>query len=346
MNDLALQSLTYPHADVPTGGALMRVAEGVHWLRMPLPFALDHINLWALEDADGWCLIDTGFGVEATRVLWEQLFAGPLAGRPVTRIIVTHYHPDHVGVARWLVDRWGAEFWMTEAEFLTAHAVRESLPPFSLQQSTEHFQRHGLDGARLKAQETRGNAYRIGVPALPLTYRRIMDGDELVINGRPWHVRTAFGHAPEHATLYCPALGVLISGDQILPRITTNVGVWGNQPDSDPLKLFLDSLSRFEPLPAETLVLPSHGQVFRGLHARIGQLRAHHEARLAELLTAMSEPRTAAELLPVLFSRPLDDHQLMFAMGEIIAHLNYLAYAGTARRDSGADGLIRYARKH
>ena len=350
MNDLAPLTLTYPHADVPAPGTLMRVAAGVHWLRMPLPFALNHINLWALEDADGWCLIDTGFGIDATRALWEQLFAGPLAGRPVARVIVTHYHPDHVGAARWLVDRWGAEFWMTEAEFLTAHAVRESLPPFSLVQFTQHFHRHGLDTARLKAQETRGNAYRIGVPSLPTTYRRLMDGDEIFIGGRSWHVRTAFGHAPEHATLYCAELGVLISGDQILPKITTNVGVWGNQPDSDPLKLFLDSLARFEHLPADTLVLPSHGQVFVGLHARIAQLRDHHQARLAELLDAMEAPRTATDLLPVLFPRPLDDHQLMFAMGEIIAHLNYLAYAGKARRDSGgsdssAVGLICYQQK-
>ena len=346
MNDLALQTLTYPHADVPAGGTMLRVAEGVYWLRMPLPFALNHINLWALEDTDGWCLVDSGFGVDATRALWEKLFAGPMAGHPVTRIIVTHYHPDHVGAAAWLVDRCGAEFWMTEAEFVTAHAVREGLQPFSIRQSQDHFRRHGLDDVRLVAQQTRGNAYRIGVPSLPATYRRLMDGDVLTIGGRQWRVTTVFGHAPEHATLYCPELCLLISGDQVLPKITTNVSVWGNQPDGDPLKLFLDSLSRFDALPADTLVLPSHGHVFVGLHARIEQLRDHHQARLAELLAAMPVPRTAAELLPVLFARPLDDHQLMFAMGEIIAHLNHLAYAGRACRQSSSGTLIRYVANH
>jgi glyoxylase-like metal-dependent hydrolase (beta-lactamase superfamily II) len=264
----------------------------------------------------------------------------------VTRIIVTHYHPDHVGTAAWLIQHWGAEFWMTEAEFLTAHAVREGLVPFSLQSSQQHFRRHGLDGVRLKAQETRGNAYRIGVPTLPSTYRRLMDGDEMAIGERIWRIRTAFGHAPEHATLYCEELNLLISGDQILPRITTNVGVWGNQPDGDPLKLFLDSLDRFLPLPADTVVLPSHGQVFIGLHARISQLRDHHVARLAELEAAMDAPRCAAELLPVLFPRPLDDHQLMFAMGEIVAHLNHLAFAGRAQREISPDGSIRFVRAH
>ena len=342
MLDSALPPLSYPHPEVPAPGAAMMVVPGVYWLRMPLPFALNHINLWALEDGDGCCLIDAGFGTEPTRLLWQQLLDGPLAGRPVTRLIVTHYHPDHVGAAAWLVERTGAELWMTEAEFLTAHAVREGIAPYSVRHSQAHFRRHGLDSERLKAMETRGNAYRSGVPELPARHRRLMDGEGLTIGGRSWQLRTCFGHAPEHATLYCAALGVLISGDQVLPRITTNVGVWGNQPDGDPLKLFLDSLSIFEPLPLATLVLPSHGQVFCGLHARIADLRLHHAHRLAELAASLVRPRSAAELLPVLFARPLDDHQLMFAMGEIIAHLNYLLYDGRAVREVSADGMIRF----
>jgi len=342
MNDLAFQPLTYPHADVPAPGATIEVAPGVHWLRMPLPFALNHINLWALEDEDCWCLVDTGYGVEATFDLWQQLFDGPLAGRPVKRVIVTHFHPDHVGSAGWLINRWGAEFWMTEAEFLTAHAMRERSAPFAIESAEAHFRRHGMTDVQLKAQTTRSDAYRTGVPSMPAAYRRIMDGDELMIGGRTWQVRIAFGHAPEHATLYCRELGVLISGDQILPKITTNVGVWATQPDGNPLKLFLDSLDRFALLPADTTVLPSHGQVFIGLQTRISQLHDHHEARLAELAAALNKPQTAAELLPVLFSRPLDDHQLTFAFGEIIAHLNYLTHAKKINRDLSADGLIRY----
>jgi len=344
MSEPASSPLIYPHPAPPPAGALIEVAPGVHWLRMPLPFALNHINLWALEDDNGWCLIDTGYGTDTTLAIWQQLFDGPLSGRPVTRIIVTHYHPDHVGSAAWLVDRWRAEFWMTEAEFLTAHAMRAGIPPFAVATAQAHFRRHGLDEERLKAQETRGNAYCLGVPALPNAYRRMIDGDVLTIGNRTWRVRTAFGHAPEHATLYCEALGVLISGDQILPKITTNVGVWANQPDGNPLKLFLDSFDRFAPLPENTLVLPSHGLVFTGMHTRIRQLHDHHEARLAELVATLDAPRTAAELLPTLFPRPLDDHQLMFAMGEIIAHLNFLMHAGSAYRETDADGQIRYIR--
>jgi glyoxylase-like metal-dependent hydrolase (beta-lactamase superfamily II) len=336
--------LTYPFPAPPAPGALLTVAPGVAWLRMPLPFALDHINLWLLDDDDGYTIVDTGYGVERTRDLWEIVFAGLPPGRPVRRVIVTHYHPDHVGCADWLCRRWNVELWMTEAEFLSAHAVREGVAGYGTKVMQNHFRHHGLDEERLKAQETRGNAYLRGVPGMPSTYRRMIDGDTVAVGVHLWRVTTAYGHAPEHVTLRCSELGVLISGDQVLPKITTNIGVWGNQPEGDPLKRFLDSLARFEPLPADTLVLPSHGLPFRGLQVRIEQLRAHHVARLAELAAACHEPRTAAELLPVLFSRALDDHQMMFAMGEIVAHLNYLMYAGRLERARDDQGVYRFVR--
>ena len=334
--------LTHPFPTLPAPGQLLQVAPGVAWLRMPLPFALDHINLWLLDDEDGYTIVDTGYGVAATHALWETIFASLPAGRPVKRVIVTHYHPDHVGCAAWLCRRWGVELWMTEAEFLTAHAMRAAIAGCDSATIQRHFGHHGLDGERLKAQETRGIAYLQGVPDMPLTYRRMIEGDKVAIDYRTWHIATVYGHAPEHATLYSSELGVLISGDQVLPKITTNVGVWGNQPEGDPLKRFLDSIGRFEPLPADTLVLPSHGLPFRGLHARIEQLRAHHVARLAELTAACDQPRSGAELLPVLFRRPLDDHQMVFAMGEIIAHLNYLLRDGRLTRSQDELGVYRF----
>lgn len=345
MNAPPYNAIDYPFADtIPAPGKVMQVAPDILWLRMPLPFALNHINLWLLRDSGGWAIIDTGFGHEETKTFWEQIFNSVLAGQKITRVVVTHYHPDHIGSAAWLCQRWQVPLWITMAEYLTAHAVRDNRGGFEPAAAQALFRAHGLTDSQLKAQETRGNAYARGVPALPATYVRIIDGDVLRIGQHDWRVKTAFGHAPEHATFYCDDLKVLISGDQVLPRITTNVGVWGNQPDANPLQLFLRSLDFFEPLARETLVLPSHDRVFRGLHVRLQQLREHHASRLDELVHALDKPKTAADLLPVLFKRTLDDHQLMFAIGETVAHLNYLFNRKRIVRSQNADGKYYFAR--
>ena len=323
-------------------GEAIAVAPGVRWIRMPLPFALDHINLWVLEDGDGWTLVDTGYGSEATRALWDTHFATTLEGRPVKNVVVTHYHPDHVGNAAWLVERTGAPFWMTTSEFLSAHAAHDDFGGFDRENTMDLFVRNGLPAAAIPERVRNGNGYARGVPAVPRRYRRMMHGDRLAIGGREWEVITVFGHAPEHAALWCESLGVLISGDQVLPRITSNVGVWGNQPEANPLKAFLDSLGRFAHLPADALVLPSHDRVFLGLHPRIAQLHEHHERRLERLLAGCARPITAFDALPLLFKRQLDDHQVVFAMGESIAHLHYLHAQGKVRREIDAAGVRRY----
>ena len=316
---------------------------------MPLPFALDHINLWLLEDQDargeGWTIIDTGYGVAATHALWEGHLAALMAGKPVKRIIVTHYHPDHVGCAAWLHAKTGAPVWMTSSEYLSAHAAADDAAGFDRDNSAALFVAHGLAKVRpdfAAAQLARHSAYKRGVPTVPKQYHRIMDNDEITIGQRRWRVITAFGHAPEHATLFSANDNVLISGDQVLPRITTNVGVWGNQPEANPLKLFLDSLQKFSTLPETTLVLPSHDRVFTGLHPRLAALNAHHQSRLDDLAVAIEVPKCAAEILPVLFRRPLDEHQLVFAIGEAIAHLHYLWRAGRARRELQSDGIYTF----
>ena len=319
------------------------MAPGIWWIRMPLPFALDHINLWLLEDGDGWTVVDTGYGVEATWALWEQLLAGVMGGRPVRNVIVTHYHPDHVGSAAWLTKRTSAPMWMTTSEFLSAHAAHDDTAGFDRATGIAFFALNGLDVAAMPERLRSGNGYSRGVPEIPRTYRRMMHGDHLAIGGRDWEVITVFGHAPEQATLWCRELEVLISSDQVLPRITSNVGVWGNQPEADPLDAFLQSLSRLAHLPPQTLVLPSHERVFRGLHLRIAQLHQHHEQRLARLLEGCATPITAVDALPLLFKRKLDDHQMMFAMGEAIAHLHYLHHRGKVRRVE-VDGVRRYVK--
>jgi len=337
--------ISYPHELPPAPGEAIRVAEGIFWIRMPLPFALDHINLWLLQDEDEagpcWTLVDTGYGVAATHELWERHFLQTMQGGRVKRIIVTHYHPDHVGCAAWLHEKTGAPVWMTAAEYLSAHAAAEDFAGFDRENSEQLFLSHGLGKVRpdfVEAQKARAGAYKRGVPTVPKRYFRIMENDVFRIGRRDWKVITAFGHAPEHATLFAAGDNILISGDQVLPRITTNVGVWGNQPEANPLKQFLDGMSKFEALPADTLVLPSHDRVFSGLHERTAALRAHHATRLAELEAVLDSPKCAAEILPVLFKRPLNDHQLVFAIGEAIAHLHFLWYAGRATRTL-ADGV-------
>jgi glyoxylase-like metal-dependent hydrolase (beta-lactamase superfamily II) len=340
-----VSALEFPFADAPAPGTLRSVAPGVHWLRMPLPFALDHINLWLLEDAAGWTIVDTGLANDATRGLWDRVLAALPGPGPVRRVLVTHFHPDHAGNAGWLCERFAAPLWITQGEYLTAHAVRAGSAGFVAEATLGLFRAHGLDEARLGQLGTRGNQYRRLVGELPTQYRRIIEGESLGIGGRTWRVISGYGHSPEHASLHCESLGIAISGDMLLPTISTHVGVWPTDPEGDPLGYFLRSIRRYVELPAQTLVLPSHGLPFRGAHARVAQLEAHHEARLAGLLQACGEaPRGAADVLSLIFRRPLDTQQMFFAMGEAIAHLHALERAGRLRRVRGPDGVFRFAR--
>jgi glyoxylase-like metal-dependent hydrolase (beta-lactamase superfamily II) len=333
-------SLQYPFPDVPAPGTTTEVAPGIHWLSMPLPFQLDHINLWLVEESDGWCIVDTGIGNDATRELWERI----LGTKRVTRVILTHYHPDHAGNAAWLCQRYGVPLWTTQGEYLTAHAVRSAAAGYTPDAVLSVFRRNGLDDERASGMRASRNRYAELVPEFPLSYRRIIEGDEIRIGGHAWRAIVGHGHAPEHLSLFCPELNTVIAGDMLLSTISTNVSVWSIDPDGDPLRLFLDSIARYRELPGDVLVLPSHGKPFRGAHERVGALETHHRDRLAELAHSLHErPKSAAELLSVLFRRPLDPHQTFFAMGEAIAHLHYLYYAGRAKRDHGQDGIIRYA---
>ena len=340
---VAVGSLSYPWAEAPVAGAAREVAAGIRWLRMPLPFALNHVNLWLLEDRDGWVQIDTGVGDAATRALWEHHFAGTFGRRPLVRVIATHYHPDHLGNAAWLAERWRCPVAMPEAEYLTAHAVAEDRAGYGREATCALFRAHGLADVRLDAFAARGNTYRRLVPQLPLVHQRLLADEEVEIGRRRWRVIPGYGHSPEHAALYCADSAVLISGDMLLPQISTNVSVWSVEPEADPVHRFLASLDRFDALPPETLVLPSHGLPFRAIPVRTGMLRAHHAARLAELEAAAAKPVTAADAVPVLFRRPLDNQQMMFAMGEAIAHLNYLWHAGRLERRA-ADGIYHFSR--
>jgi glyoxylase-like metal-dependent hydrolase (beta-lactamase superfamily II) len=354
MNPLESQ-LEYPFGDaMPEPGAVHEVAPGVLWLRMGLPFALNHVNLWLLEDEyagehgsqRGWTVVDSGISNETTQACWESIFAGRLRGMPIVRLIATHCHPDHVGLAHWLCERWNAPLWMTAGEYAFARMMSANLPGVEGDAMLQHFARHGaLDAAMQDKLQQRKSHYHTLVPALPPAYRRMHEDQAIAIGGRQWRVITGFGHAPEHASLYCASLKLLISGDMVLPRISTNVSVSAVEPESNPVQLYLDSLAKFRDLPQDTLVLPSHGKPFRGLHTRIAQLNEHHAARLAEVAEACATPQSAADIVPVMFKRELDGHQMMFALGEALAHLNKLWFDGVLARRTGADGIIRFSLK-
>jgi glyoxylase-like metal-dependent hydrolase (beta-lactamase superfamily II) len=338
--------LDHPVAMPPAPGEALEVAPRLLWIRMPLPFVLDHINLWLLREEDGFTLVDCGYGDAPTRELWARHFESTLAGRRIVRIVATHCHPDHLGNAAWLAQRFGCTVAMAQGEYLAAHAIIDEPATFGVRDTCELFRAHGLEEEHLAALLARGNRYRRGVPEAPSRFDRILGGDVIAAGGHAWRVIPGFGHSPEHAALHAAGAGVLISGDMLLPRITTNVAVWPSEPDGDPLARFLASLAGFEALPPETLVLPSHGLPCRGIPLRVRQLRAHHVARLDELCAAFAAataPRSAAAIVPVLFRRPLDLQQRYFAMGEAIAHLNHLWHARRLTRDVAAGGAIRFA---
>jgi glyoxylase-like metal-dependent hydrolase (beta-lactamase superfamily II) len=342
--------LDFPWGEtLPPPGTVMALQPGLLWLRMKLPFALDHINLWLLRDEmdakPGWAIVDCGIANEETRANWEAVFASELLeGLPVTRVLATHFHPDHLGNADWLCERWGVRLWMSATDYNVGRMAASTTIGMGGASAATFFGRHGLVDEEAQAKiRGRADYFPKMVPKVPSSFRRMLDGQQLRIGERDWRCRVGYGHAPEHISLSDTANKVLISGDMVLPRISTNISVIDVEPEADPLRLYLDSLDALSDLPDDTLVLPAHGRPFRGLQRRIQQLKDHHVERLAELEVALqSGPKTAAELLPVLFKRPLDLHQTTFAMGEAIAHLNYLWLQGRLRRlDDGT--LWRFA---
>ena len=313
MSRQSISSLSYPFPEVPAPGTTIEVAPGIHWLSMPLPFKLDHINLWLIDEEEGgnadWTVVDTGIGNAETRALWEKI----LGKRHVKRVVLTHYHPDHAGNAAWLCERYGADLWTTQGEYLTAHAVRTASAGYTPDAVLAVFRKNGLDEERAARMRGPRNRYADLVPDFPHSYRRIIEGDEITLGKHRWRAIVGHGHAPEHLSLYCRELNTVIAGDMLLSTISTNVSVWSIDPEGDPLRLFLDSVARYRELPEDVLVLPSHGKPFRGAHRRVAELERHHRERLEELTQSLKSPKSAAELLSVLFRRPLDAHQTFFA---------------------------------
>jgi len=328
------KGLTYPLGRKgPEAGELIPIAPGVGWARLPVPGSLKHINVWALEDEGGVALVDTGLDVAPSREGWEALFAGPLAGQQITRIICTHFHPDHIGLAGWLTQRFGARLWMTREEWLFARMltadIRETPPP----EAITYWRAAGWDEERIEAEAAKGwGRFASVVSPVPVSFVRIRDGDTLRIGGREWRVVVGSGHCPEHACLVDEAGGVMIAGDQVLPRITSNVSLSLSEPEADPLGDWLSSIAKLKTLPGDLLVLPSHGEPFTGLHARLDALDAGHRDRLDALHTHLAEPKRAVDCFSILFGRKIDDSIIGLATGEAMAHLRRLEMEGRAVR--------------
>ena len=347
------KALSFPLGEtLPALGEALEVAPGILWLRMQLPFALDHINLWLLEDSEetatgvrkGWTAVDCGVTNPGTQAAWEQVFAGPMKGLPILRVLVTHMHPDHMGLAHWLCEKFNAPLLMSATEYQSATLSTHGTSNFGGVGTQQFFSSNGWNNPEDQEKvNERVFYYSKMVPKVPETYRRLMEGQVLKIGAYTWRCISGFGHSPEHMALYSQEANVLISGDMVLPKISTNVSVYTQEPEANSLSLFLNSLKKFADLPADTLVMPSHGRVFRGLHTRIAQLVQHHEDRLEDVLVACQEKAGSAhDMLTVIFKRPLDFHQTTFAMGESVAHLHALWYAGKMKRFQDVQGVWRF----
>ena len=342
----ASDGLRYPVETPPRPDEAIELAPGLIWVRLTLPFRLNHVNIYLLADGDGWTMIDTGIGNDATIAAWTTLFEGPLKGFKITRLIVTHAHPDHVGLAGWIVERFGCTLHMSQVEYLQAayHQHRGS-PERKLAQRM-FFRRHGMDEEITEALLGRGQDYLTRVSILPASYRRLSKGDNITIGSRRFKVITGGGHALDQVMLYCEAENIFLSAAQVLSKISPNVSVWAVEPDANSLGEYLASLAELEQLlPDDVLVLPGHGVPFYGVTTRIRQLADHHEERCQLIAEACrTSPKTSAELVPVVFHKHvLDAHQTGFAAGELIAHVNHMLAHHRLNSSLGTDGVLRFS---
>lgn len=338
--------LDYPFDDKPEPGEVIEVAPGILWVAMPLPIkGLDWINLWLIEETNGWTLVDTGMSMDDTRENWENVFANHLKGKPISRVIGTHLHPDHIGLAGWITRKFDCELWMTQAEYiscrmLVADTGREAPP-----EGVEFYAKAGWDEDMLTHYKSRFGFFGKMVAPLPEAYRRLEDRDVITIGDRDWRIIVGYGHSPEHACLYCEALNVLISGDQLLPRISSNVSVYPTEPEADPLSGWLNSCEKLKAeIPVDVLVLPAHNRPFIGAHPRLDSLVSGHKRQIERLWERIKEPASAVDVFGTLFFRKIGKGDFFTATGEAIAHLNYLYVRGRASRKL-VDGVYQYEAK-
>jgi glyoxylase-like metal-dependent hydrolase (beta-lactamase superfamily II) len=337
------RGLIYPFTEKPAPGETIEVAPGIFWLRMPLPFQLNHINLWLLDDGDGWTIVDTGVNDGTSKENWRKVLEGRLGGRPVKRVIVTHLHPDHVGLAGWLTYKHDCPLYMSRTDYLMCRMLAADTGQAAPPEGERFYRAAGFPEDAIEAYRARFGGFGRGISRLPQSYVRLQEGDEIAIGGRTWRIVVGRGHAPEHACLWCPELNVMISGDQILPRISSNVSVFPTEPDANPLQDWIDSCTRLRDLlPEDILILPAHNEPFRNAKKRLQDLIDGHEDGMAKLLDLCREPKRAVDVFPALFRARITGGNYLMATGESLAHLNCLIARGAITRTKGADGVDLY----
>ncbi len=336
--------LTFPIPVAPPFGSVTDIAPGLRWLRLPLPYRLDHVNIYLIENDGGWTALDSGLGDDPCKQAWEAALAGPLKGQGLKSLVVSHFHPDHVGLASWLCDRFDLELAMPRPEYLHSLLLQFAPADYGEDVFRPFYKRHGLSGEATEVVLSRGHEYLKRTTGVPASYHRIKHGDTLPIGGRNFEVLTGGGHALEQAMLYRPEERLFLAADQVIARISPNVSVHPMEPGLDALGIYLASLRAIRASVApDVLVLPGHGLPFHGLHDRIDELIFHHGQRCGEIAVACQHaPLSVAEIVPVLFTRPLDAHQTGFAFGEVLAHVNHMLGHGELRLETDGGGVDRY----
>ena len=346
-NTIDAQQISYPIEQHPAPGETIELAPGVRWLSMPMPGSLGFINLYLLRDNAGWWIVDTGLSNDQTAQLWHQIFNDALQGEPVVGVICTHMHPDHIGQARMITEHFQCPLYMTRSEYYQARTFANGgSESHSSWIGQGFYQRAGMPADYLEQigkMWSKRSSEGMSMPMLPGGYERLVDGQVLRIGDNDWRVVVGSGHSPEHACLYCSALKILISGDQILPIITSNVSVHPSEPNANPLKDWMESHDHLlAVIPDDTFILPAHNLPFYGVRARLRDLISHHDDRMLAIEEACVEPQVAKDLLPVLFNRKLDARQTMMALGEAIAHVHLLIHRNRLERINGDDGVDRF----
>jgi len=336
-----MKPIRHPFDATPAEGEAIKVADGILWMRLPLPMKLDHVNVYALREDDGWTIIDTGFDSKRSRAIWQKLMDGPLEGRPITRVIATHHHPDHMGLVGWMQSEFGAELWTTRTAWLFSRMLTLDAHEVQKEETLLHYRSGGMDPEIYeKRKKERPFLFSDMVAPMPLGFRRIQEGETIFMGGRQWDIRIGNGHAPEHATFWCRDEPIVISGDQVLSSISPNIGVYATEPEADPVAEWLEACERLAQFAREDhMVLPGHKLVFTGLPARMVQLIKNHHSALERLDAFLAEPHTAAECFVTLFKRPIGEGEYGLALVESMAHLNHLYHLGQVtrtRRDDDA----------
>ncbi len=340
-------SIHFPWETPPAEGEAIEVGEGALWMRLPLPMKLDHVNVYAFEDDNGWTIVDTGFDTSRTRKIWQTLLAGPLGGKPVARIIVTHHHPDHVGLAGWFQRDHGATLITTRTSWLFARMLLLDEQMVPVDETLAYWRSAGMDEEVFEERRTQRPFNYVDIVAdMPLGFSRVKEGDVIHFGGRDWDVRIGNGHAPEHATFWSRDCDLVLGGDQLLATISPNLGVYATEPEADPVGDWLESCERLAPFArASHLVLPGHKLPYRGLPTRMRQLVDNHHTALARLLDHLAEPRTAVECFPVLYRRRIGAGEYGLALVEAVGHLNHLLHTGEVTRTRREDGAWLWQRK-